>query len=155
MTSMTGAGSVYLIDTNVLIYAYDGRDPAKQRRAIGVLTALEGSQLGALSVQVLGEFYVNVTRKPVNPLTVDEARQSTQRLHRAWKVFDLTPETHLRATAGVQEHVLSYWDALLWATAMENSVPFVLTEDQQHQRLVENVRYLDPFATDFDMTILS
>jgi predicted nucleic acid-binding protein len=152
---MTNAASVYLIDTNVLIYAYDGRDAKKQRRALTVLDALQGSKLGALTVQVLGEFFVNVTRKPARPLTVDEARRSAQRFCRSWVVFGLTPFTHLEATAGVQEHVLSYWDALLWATAMENDVPFILTEDQQHGRLVDNVRYLDPFRDDFDLAALS
>jgi predicted nucleic acid-binding protein len=63
--------------------------------------------------------------------------------------------THLRATQGVKDHTLSYWDAVLWATASENFVPFILTEDQQHGRLVDDVRYLDPFAPDFDIRILS
>jgi predicted nucleic acid-binding protein len=152
---MTNAGCVYLIDTNVLIYAYDERDPVRQRRAIAVLSALEGSQLGALTVQVLGEFFVNALRKPLNPLTLDEAQTSCRRLCRAWTVYGLTDLTHLTAIRGVKDHVLSYWDAVLWATALENDVPYILTEDQQHKRLVDNVRYLDPFSPDFDLAILS
>jgi predicted nucleic acid-binding protein len=151
---MTNAGSVYLIDTNVLICAYDERDPARQLRAIAVLEALEGSQLGALTVQVLGEFFVNVTRKPLNPLSAHEARLSASRLCRSWIVFGITPHTHLRAAEGVRDHALSYWDALLWATALENDVPFILTEDQQDRRLVDDVRYLNPFAADFDLGLL-
>lgn len=104
---------------------------------------------------MLGEFFVNVTRKPRNPLTPDQASTSCHRLSRSWVIFGLTPHTHLRATEGVRQHSLSYWDSLLWATAVENEVPCILTEDQQHRRLVESVRYLDPFATDFDLGMLS
>jgi predicted nucleic acid-binding protein len=152
---MTNAGCVYLIDTSVLVYAYDERDPAKQGRALGVLTTLEGSQLGALTVQVLGEFFVNVVRKPLNPLTVEQARLSCQRLCRAWTVFGLNEQTHLLATGGVKDYRLSYWDSVLWATALQNDVPFILTEDQQHRRLVDNVRYLNPFDESFDLAILT
>jgi predicted nucleic acid-binding protein len=38
---------------------------------------------------------------------------------------------------------------------MQHRVPFIVTEDQQHGRLVGGVRYLDPFAPDFDLAQLS
>ena len=143
---MTSAECVYLIDTNVLIYAYDARDPDKQAKAIELLDALALSGQAGLTAQILGEFFVNVTRKPLHPLSISEARQSCRQLARSWTVFDVTVRCHLRAIGAVSRHRLSYWDAVLWATAAERGIPIILTEDQQSGRAVESVGYLDPFA---------
>jgi predicted nucleic acid-binding protein len=50
---------------------------------------------------------------------------------------------------------LSYWDALIWATARENDIPNVVTEDQEHARLIGEVRYLNPFSPAFEMSLLT
>src|SRR5690349_20292844 len=63
------------IDTNVLIYAHDVDVPQKRAVAQSVLWELWESRSGVLSVQVLQEFYVNVTRKIKSPLTKEVARQ--------------------------------------------------------------------------------
>lgn len=152
---MTSGAHVYLVDTNILIYAYDAADVRKRAIALDVLTNLRQHRLGVLTVQVLGEFFTNVTRKPLEPLTPEEARLTALRLYRSWPVLDLTSRMFVDAVRGVTEHKLSYWDALLWATAQEERVPFILTEDQQHLRLVEDVRYLNPFLPEFDMARLS
>ena len=150
---MTSDACAYLIDTNVLIYSYDRADPFKQTRAIEVLeTARHRS---ALTVQVLGEFYVNVTRKPLEPLPPDMARQSVFHFARSWRVLDLTSLMVREALRGAERHKLSYWDSLLWGSAMVADVPFILTEDQQDRRLVEDVRYINPFLPDFDPASLS
>lgn len=47
---------------------------------------------------------------------------------------------------------MSIWDALIWAAAWLNQVPYVLTEDAQHNRELEGVRYLNPFHPDFDLS---
>jgi predicted nucleic acid-binding protein len=145
----------YLVDTNVLLYAYDAADPVKRRRAIEVLVTLAVSGQGALSVQVLGEFFTNVTRKPAVPLTSEQARDTSIRLCRSWQVLDLTVRTYLDAIDGVARYRFSYWDALIWATAKQNGVANIVTEDQEHGRLFDNVRYLDPFSPSFDMTMIS
>jgi predicted nucleic acid-binding protein len=152
---MTRGAPVYLIDTNVLIYAYDAADSAKQVKALEVLRRARTAGIGALSVQVLGEFYTNITRKPLKPLTVEEAQATALRYCRSWPVLDLTDRTFLDAVGAVAQHRLSFWDALIWGTAMQNRLPYILTEDQQHGRLVGGVRYLNPFDPSFDLAQLS
>lgn len=152
---MTTGERVYLIDTNVLVYAYDAADAAKQVRALEVLQRARSSRTGVLSVQVLSEFYTNVTRKPLRPLTVAEAQATAVRFCRSWEILDLTDRTFLDAVGAVSQHGLSFWDALIWGTAVQNRVPYVLTEDQQNGRLVGEVRYLDPFDPAFDLAQLS
>jgi predicted nucleic acid-binding protein len=144
----------FLVDTNVLVYAYDAAAPNKRRRAADVLNRLHASGRGSLSVQVLSEFYTNVTRKPLIPLTPDQARDSSIRYVRSWHVLDLTDRTFLDAVQAVQSHRMAYWDALIWATASQHSVANILTEDQQDGRLIGPIRYMDPFSPSFDLSRL-
>ena len=62
------------IDTNVLIYAHDIDAKAKYEIAKAVLRDLWRERTGILSMQVLQEFYVNVTRKMPTPLSKNSAR---------------------------------------------------------------------------------
>src|ERR1041385_513107 len=71
-SSMPTGVRAFLIDTNVLVYAYDRADATKQARAIAVVDQLASRQRGALSAQVLSEFLVTVTRKLEPPLTLEK-----------------------------------------------------------------------------------
>ncbi|HEX5140223.1 MAG TPA: PIN domain-containing protein [Dehalococcoidia bacterium] len=152
---MTTDGYVYLIDSNILIYAYDAAEPAKQERALEVLSRIKLGGTGVLSVQILSEFYTNVTRKPLAPLSMDEAQATAIRYCRSWPILDLTDRVFLDAVGAVNQHKLSFWDALIWGTAVQNGVPYIVTEDQQHQRLVGSIRYLNPFDRSFELAQLS
>ena len=143
-----------LLDTNILVYAYDPTDGAKRERAIAVLEHLGAGQLGALSPQILGEFFVTVTQKIPSPLTAAEAERSLTNYVRSWIVYDLTGLIVLEAVRGLQRHRLSYWDGLIWATAKLNGVANVLSEDFSDGVLLEGVRFLNPFTEAFDLGLL-
>jgi predicted nucleic acid-binding protein len=49
---------------------------------------------------------------------------------------------------------MSIWDALIWAAAKVNEVPYILTEDTEHGRVIDGVTYLDPFHREFDVSVL-
>jgi predicted nucleic acid-binding protein len=143
-----------LVDTNVLVYTCDPRDPAKQAQAIDVLQSLASASRGALSAQVLGEFFVRVMRIPM-PLSRAEAEQAVTYLARFMPAYDITPLAVLEAIRAAGRHSLSYWDALIWATAKLNGVPNVLSEDFSDGALIEGVRFLNPFAEHFDLSALA
>jgi predicted nucleic acid-binding protein len=142
-----------LIDTNVLVYAHDRGEFAKQERAIQTLQHLHVTGSGRLSVQCLAEFFRAATRGPSPKLTVNEAAQQVERLARAWPVLDVTPFVVLEAVRGVRDHQLAYWDAQIWATARLNQVPLVLSEDFSNGAVIEGVRFVNPFASDFDLDV--
>lgn len=151
---MRNGSSAFLVDTNVLVYAYDPTDGAKRERAIAVLERLGARQTGALSVQISGEFFVAVTRKISCPLTEEEAERSVTNYTRSWVVYALTELVVLEAVRGLRRHHLSYWDSLIWATAKLNGVPNVLSEDFSDGALLDGVRFLNPFAETFDLALL-
>jgi len=142
-----------LIDTNLLIYLYDQRDPVRQERAQHLLHDLGALGVGCLSVQALGEFFHVATRRLSPPLTAAEAYEQVTLLSQVWRMFDLTPLIVLEAARGVRDHKLSYFDAQLWATARLNQIPLLLSEDFQDGRLLEGVRFLNPLVSDFDLAV--
>ena len=146
--------SAFFLDTNVLVDAYDPADASKRTRAMTVLTRLGAQQRGALSAQVLSEFVVTVTRKITPPLTLEEAEQRVINYMRSWRVYDLTARVVVEAVRGARQHQLPYWDSLIWATAKLSGAPTVLSEDFSDGRLIEGVRFLNPFAPTFDLTLL-
>ncbi len=151
---MRTGSSLFLVDTNVLVYAYDVTDPIKQGRAINVLTTLSTNQTGSLSAQILGEFFVTVIRRIAPPLSLAEAEMSIVRYRRSWTIFDITDTTVAEGIRIVQRESISYWDALVVATARLNRVPYILSEDMSDGALVEGVRVLNPFALKFNLSLL-
>ena len=135
-----------LIDTNILVYAYDRSEPEKQRRALNVLDDLARSQEGRLSAQVLSEFYVNVTRKINPPLIPAEAERRLEHYRHIWPVFPVTTDVVFEAIRGVREYQFSFWDAQIWAVARLHYVPLVLSEDFNADAVIEGVRFVNPFA---------
>ena len=139
-----------LVDSNILVYAYDRSEPEKQAKAIQLLDLLFSTGVGVLSTQVLAEFFVASTRKISTPLSIDQALQSLENLAAAWNVLELNSLIVLEAARGVREYQFHYYDAQIWAVARLNQVPFVFSEDFNPSR-IEGVEFVNPFAADFNL----
>lgn len=138
-----------LIDTNVLLYAYDTADAERSARALRVLSHLQETQEGRLSVQCLAEFFSVATRKLKPPLEPAQALEQVELWANTFPVFELTVAIVREAARGVRDHQLAYYDAQVWATAKLNQIPLVLTKDTPSAGSLEGVRYVNPFAKDF------
>jgi predicted nucleic acid-binding protein len=147
--------AAFLVDTNVLAYAYDLRDVARQARAAECLRVLARNRQGGLSVQVLGEFFWVATRRLDPPLTAGEAERTITNYARSWSVYPISTQAVLEAVRAVQRYQFAYWDALIWATAKLNNLLAVLTEDQPSSGLIEGVRFLNPLVAEFDFAQLA
>ena len=146
--------AVFLVDTNVLVYAYDRSEGPKRQRAIDVLEVVGIAEIGVLSTQILGEFFVTVTRKIPTPLSAGDASSAVMKYLDSWPIIDITSTIVLEALRGVGQHQMHYYDSVIWAAAKLNQIQEVLTEDSQHGRVIEGVRYLNPFHTAFNMSML-
>ena len=134
-----------LADTNLLVYAHDPADAEKQQRAIDVLHQLHATGAGRLSAQSLAEFFAATTRGKTPLLSVAEASKQLANLTASWIVLDITPQIVTEAARGVRSHMLSYWDAQLWATARLNQIPVIFTEDFNVGATLEGIRFVSPF----------
>lgn len=140
-----------MVDTNLLVYLYDRHAPAKQELALQVLERLQRTGAGRLSVQCLAEFANAAIRGREPLLTVAEAEASVGNYLSSWRVYDLTPATVALALRGVRQYRLNYWDAQIWAVARLHQLEAVFSEDFNPGALLEGVRFVNPFAPDFDI----
>lgn len=138
----------YLIDSNLVVYAYDVSEPVKQPQAFALLMQLQQQQQAVLTTQVLGEFFQVVTRRIPSPLSLAEGAQRVKNLSRLFPVLGISVSVTLEAIRGVCEHKLAYWDAQLWACARIAQIPTVLSEDFSHGRSIEGVVFCNPFKMD-------
>jgi predicted nucleic acid-binding protein len=143
-----------LVDTNLLVYAFDPSNRDKQARCARLLDVLATTGRGLLSTQVLGEFFRVVTEKIDRRLAPAEARRVVAGFADGWPVLPITAAIVTEAARGVSEFRLSYWDAQIWATARLNQVGTVLSEDFQDGRTIETVRFLDPLSSAFDLAAI-
>lgn len=129
-------------DTNVLVYADDSAAPAKMRRALELIAEHRRAGSGVVSLQVLQEYFVTVTRK----LRVDP--RSARRKVELLAEFDVaTPEVAdiLAAIDLTRLHNFSFWDALVLRSAQQAGCAMLFSEDMQHSREMDGLRIINPF----------
>lgn len=131
------------IDTNVLVYADSTDEPRKQRIAIDLLRHLRFERLGVLSTQVLNEYNQVGLRKLGLPHT--HIREQLQ-CYRQLDLAAVTPETIDMALDLHQKHNLSYWNALILASAHIAGCAVLLTEDMSTGVVLAGVKLENPFA---------
>ncbi len=128
-------------DTNILIYADDKAVPAKQRKALDLIAEHRRARTGVVSLQVLQEYFVTVTRK----LGVDAAvaRRKVELLSE----FDVAAPEVADILAAIDLHRLhdfSFWDALIIRAAKQAGCSVLFTEDM-HSREIDGIRITNPF----------
>jgi len=134
---------VRFVDTNVLLYAVSKApdEAAKSRAALQILNATDV----ALSVQVLQEFYVQVTRSGrKDALSAAQAGALVE----SWLRFPVQESSValMRAAfATATRFRLSYWDAAIVEAARLAGCAVVLSEDLQHGQVLDGIRIENPF----------
>ncbi len=77
----------WLLDTNLLVYAYDSHDLRKQSIAQDWIKESIRSGQGVIPAQVLSEFYVAVTQRIRNPILPEDAQKCLQLFNSLSSVF--------------------------------------------------------------------
>jgi predicted nucleic acid-binding protein len=103
-----------------------------------------GHRTGALSTQVLQEFYVNVTRKIAKPLSKAEARLIVNS-YSIW-CSETTPAEIAAAFRIEDESRIGFWDALIVASAVKSGATRIFSEDLNDQQKIAGIRIENPFA---------
>lgn len=136
------------VDTNIPIYAVSSRpeDQLKQRISLEVLAQEEGDL--AISAQVLGEFYSQMTRRSRRgSLSHEQALTFMRRLQRN-HVEPLTQETVDRALQYRERFGLNYWDCLILAAAKLSGCDAVYSEDMSTTQDYDGIRVINPFVAE-------
>lgn len=137
-----------LVDTNVLVYRFDPRFPAKQQLATDLLRAGIADGSIVLPHQAIVEF-VAATSRPLDGaeplLEPTDARREAEELLTQFDVLFPDRELVRIALRGAAAYQLSWFDAHLWAYAERFGLVELISEDFQHGRLYGSVEAVDPF----------
>ncbi len=117
------------LDTNILVYAYDADAGEKREIALGLVERawLEPGKF-SVSVQVLQELYVNLTRKGQTHETASEIVHHLS----SWPVVENSVSLLHAALSVKARWQTSFWDALIVAAANQSGAPMLLSEDLNH-----------------------
>lgn len=133
------------VDTNILVYAHDASAQEKHARSRELLRTLWAEGGGGLSIQVLQEFYVNITRKVPRPLAPSIAAEIIGDLA-AWNVHSPTSEDIQEAIRLQQRYGLSFWDAMILTSAKAIGCATVWSEDLNAGQRYDNVQVVNPLS---------
>lgn len=114
-------------DTNILFYATAPEEGAKAARARHVIARGMESENAVLLFQALAEFSNAALRKRI--IRSDRIRIAIERWRAVLEVHSAEEIDLYEALEAVANHRLSFWDAVLWATARRIGVSHLLTED--------------------------
>ena len=132
-------------DTNILVYAHDRSETVKCPLARQLVLDSVRAGSAVISAQVLSEFFVTVTRKIAQPLSLRAARHELSLLARL-RVVPLDSTLILRAIDFMSGHQTSYWDALILSAAERAGVKTLLSEDFNTGQNYGGIRAVNPFA---------
>ncbi|CAN5397917.1 PIN domain-containing protein [soil metagenome] len=132
------------LDTNILIYSIDSTESHRHKKALELMQRLLTEDCSLL-LQALCEFFHATTRKKIVPIEV--AKDQIEDWQQLFPTLYAKPTTVNRALKAVTQHQLQFWDAMLWAAAKESGITLILTEDFQHGRTLEGVKFMNPFIT--------
>jgi len=130
------------VDTNVLIYVHDPRDPVKQAAADSLVQSLLN---GILLWQVACEFISASTK--LEPFGFDRAKawQEIRRLRQLWTT-KLPKWTVLKKAEDLLgKYSLSFWDAMIIAACIEAGVACLYSEDFDSYSNIEGLSLINPF----------
>ncbi len=140
---------LFLLDSNILVYAFDASERIKHKKAITLLDPCWlGGRTYAVSLQNLSEFFVTVTSKIPRPISKEAATNIVGKIIAFHGFLKLKPtETSvLRACEMSTGKGTPYWDALLAATMAEHGISHILTENIKDFRNIQGITVVNPFA---------
>lgn len=136
-----------LVDSNILVYAYDISEKEKRPKALKIIQSCwEGKLKLCVSVQNLSESFFILTNKVQYPLSVSEAGERVQAIINSskWKVFVITKEAVSNAIDLSKNHGTVYWDSLIASVMKLNGVSTIYTENTKDFSKIPGVEPINP-----------
>lgn len=142
---MSSNRDLFFIDTNILVYAHDLSAGEKHDRARELIQTLWDTGFGCLSIQVLQEFYVTVTRKVARPVRSEDAARVIKDLA-TWNLHQPNANDVLGAIRLQQHHQVSFWDAMILWSASQLGCSKLYSEDLSSDQIYEGSLVVNPFS---------
>lgn len=136
-----------LIDTNILVYAYDTSEGQKHDIAKQLLKQVWEEGGGVVCVQNLMEFFVVITRKVESPISLTEAKTMIDDIAKSdnWRIIDRDIHTFLTAIDLVIQYDIHTWDATIAACMRESGITEIITENKKDFEKIPDFHVIVPF----------
>jgi len=138
-----------LIDTNILVYAYNTSEENKHIVAKGIVTEIWNKGGGVITLQNLSEFFVVVTKKVEHPLSINDARIIINDIINStkWLIIDRDDKILLKSIELVENTGIHLWDALIAACMLENGIGVIVTENENDFNKINGIQVINPFSS--------
>jgi predicted nucleic acid-binding protein len=136
----------FFLDTNLFVYTFDAKAPAKAKKAGQLIRRAADTGEGIISYQVVQEFFSVALRRFAQPMSVAEAEQYLITVLRPLVAVHSSPAIYFEALRIVEKHRMSWYDSLIVAAALEGQCDRLYSEDFQDGRKIEGLRIENPFA---------
>ena len=136
-----------LVDTNILVYAYDNSNIEKKEKSRKLMEKCWNSEISlAVSLQNLSELYVTITKKITNPLDKENSTKIVKQFidFNNWKKLIIKPRTIIKSMEISQKYNVDYWDSLIAATMIENNVSVIYTENTKDFNKIKEIKAVNP-----------
>jgi predicted nucleic acid-binding protein len=141
---MTENPDKFFIDTNILVYAHDRGDQAKQLISERLVLSGVENNTAVISTQVINEWFVTITKKIKTPLSVKVAREEIVLL-RALEIVELSYEMILQSIDLQTSHKISFWDSLIVSAAQVSECHTLYSEDMQDGKKIGSLKIVNPY----------
>ncbi len=137
-----------LLDTNILVYAFDKDEKDKNSIASKLIEKVINNEISiVLSIQNLSEFYYIITRKIPKPIPQSDAKNHVAKLIflSNIKIFGIKAGSILNAIEISTEFNIPYWDSLIVAVMKENNIFTIITENEKDFKKIPWLKVINPF----------
>jgi predicted nucleic acid-binding protein len=135
----------FFLDTNIFVYSFDRKAPKKADRATRLVRRAIETREGIVSYQVVQDFFSVALRRFAQPMSAGEAEQYLATTFRPLLAVHSSDALYSHALRLAAEHSLSWYDALILASALEARCAVLYSEDFQHGRRFNRLRVENPF----------
>ncbi|MFZ0955358.1 MAG: PIN domain-containing protein [Candidatus Sulfotelmatobacter sp.] len=136
----------FFLDTNIFVYTFDAKAPAKAKRAARLIRQAADTGEGIVSYQVVQEFFNVALRRFSHPMSTAEAEQYLITVFRPLLAVHSSSAIYVEAFRLAGKHRFAWYDSLILAAALEGHCKTLYSEDLQDGREIEGLRIENPFA---------
>jgi predicted nucleic acid-binding protein len=135
--------SKFFLDTNILVYANDNRDPKKQVLAVKLISDCIAERKGVISTQVMQEYAAVALHKLHQDVSIVLRRLGQ---FESLEIVQVTPAFIRRALNLHAQLKIHYLDATVVAAAEEAGCEVLYSEDCPSSNVHDFMRVVNPFA---------
>ncbi len=132
------------LDSNLLIYSIDEKDPEKREHVQKFLDEIDKIHVPVISTQTIGEFFNVTTRKLRIPK--ENSMILCNLLKEKYPIYEISVENVYHALKISERTQFSYWDSLILAVAIDTGCTVVYSEDLNAGQIIEGVKIINPFS---------